>query len=92
MDLGLDLPRLYRETLNTVVPDGRHEVFRTDQSRQLSCVDLRNQDAIVRGEDLAEVAREGVDVAEVCVSDVTTVRIAPYVDPQPRTRRSLPCP
>ena len=55
---------------HAVEADGVHEVLGADQLQELAEVQLGDEDAVVGAEDVAEVAREGVQVRQVRVGDL----------------------
>ena len=53
--------------LDLVVRDGIHEELVAHDANKLAIVDFRYQHGVESFEDLAEVAREGSDITEMCV-------------------------
>ena len=72
-----ELGRLERQPAHVVVADGVDEVLAAQQQRELAEVHLRHQHLVVALEDLAEVLRERVEVAQVRLRDV----VARLADP-----------
>ena len=62
-----DFLRAQGEPLDDVEADGGDEVLRPEKLQQLSVVDFRDKDALEVVQDLAEVLRERVQVAQVRV-------------------------
>ena len=69
MDLLGELGRGERQAAHAVVRAHVDEIGATEQESELAGVHLGHEHAVVAAQDVAEVGREGVDVAQVCVGD-----------------------
>src|SRR5690606_40428661 len=69
VDAALDLRHLERLSGDLVQPDGGDQVLRPDEAQEMAAVQLGDEDALVAPEDLPQVGREGVQVAQMRLVD-----------------------